>query len=164
MGSVTLLTKVVGGLDKKQHFSHKKWSRPISKVEKLRTRILKNLRLTWKNENPDEPARSRPELRKRNKKGRPKKPRRPPGNRLKLRPRLPGRRAKPLLLCQIRTSTREAMSRRPTVGTVRSVICTLRCIETSCKQKKQQLHNNLDHNIVNLVGFDPLFNKNYLLF
>merc|ERR1712026_280509 len=118
MGSVTLLTQVVGGLDKKQHFRNKKW--------------------------------------------RPKKPRRPPGNRLKLRPRLPGRRAKPLLLCQIRTSTREAMSRRPTVGTVRSVICTLRC-KTSCK-KKQQLHNNLDHNIVNLVGFDPLFNKNYLLF
>merc|ERR1712066_690461 len=61
----------------------------------------------------------------------------------KLRP--PEKRAKPPLSSQTKTSTSEVTNRKPTAGTIRSVIFTLKCTETSCKKKEMQ--NNKKHNL-----------------
>merc|ERR1712173_197723 len=110
------------------------------KAEKLRTKTLRNSRPISKSENPDEPAKLKLEPKKKNKRKKPKTPRK----QLKPKLRSPQLRAKPPLSSQIRTSTSEVTNKKPTAGTVRSVIFTLKCTETSCKKgniKKQKKNN-----------------------
>merc|ERR1739838_761304 len=56
--------------------------------------------------------------------------------------RLLEKRAKPPLSFQTKTSTSEVTNRKPTAGTIRSVIFTLKCTETSCKKRKYNKNNN----------------------
>ena len=84
------------------------------------------------------------ELKRKSKRGRPKKLRKKLEKRLKLKPRLLKPRAKPLLLSQTRTSTRGVTNRRPIAGTVRSVIFTSKCTETSCENKTNTLRSILE--------------------
>merc|ERR1712027_253703 len=76
---------------------------------------------------------------KRNKRKKPKKPKKLLENKLKPTEK----KAKPPLLFQTKKSTRELTNRKLTAGTVRSVIFTLKCTETSCKQRKYKNSNNL---------------------
>merc|ERR1712173_569498 len=114
------------------------------KAEKLRTKTLRNSRPISKSENPDEPAKLKLEPKKKNKRKKLKTPKKQPEKQLKPKLRSPQLRAKPPLSSQIRTSTSEVTNRKPTAGTVRSVIFTLKCTETSCKKgniKKQKKNN-----------------------
>merc|ERR1712173_507541 len=106
------------------------------KAEKSRTRISINSRPIWKNENPDELAKLKPELKKKNKRKKPKKPKKLLENKLKPKLKPPEKKAEPPILFQTKISTRELTNRKLTAGTVRSVIFTLKCTETSCKQRK----------------------------
>merc|ERR1712046_128278 len=118
----------------------------MGKAEKSRTKISRNSRPISKNENPDGPAKLKLEPKKKNKRKKLKTPRRQLEKQLKPKLRSPQLRAKPPLSFQTKTSTSEVTNRKPTAGTVRSVIFTLKCTETSCKQRKYKYKKT--HNLI----------------